>query len=63
MQDRIVELEIRYTHQQRMLEELSDVVAEQGRTIDRLAKELLALRARVAELGDEEPGDDKPPHY
>ncbi len=63
MDARVTELEIRYTHQQRMLEKLSDVVAEQGRTIDRLTKELVALRARVADLGDDKPGNEPPPHY
>ena len=63
MDARIIELEIRYTHQQRLLEELSGVVAEQGRVLDRLTKELLSLRTRVADLAPEEPGNEPPPHY
>ncbi len=63
MDPRVVDLEIRYTHQERLLEELSDVVAQQGRAIERLTKEVTELRARVAELGDDRPGNEPPPHY
>jgi SlyX protein len=63
MDARIIELEIRYTHQQRLLEELSDVVAEQARALEGLTKELAALRQRVAALGEDEPNNDPPPHY
>ena len=63
MDARIIELEIRFTHQQRMIEELSDVVADQGRTIDRVTKELTGLRMRLAELAEEEPSNEPPPHY
>jgi len=63
MDARITELEIRYTHQQRLLEELSDVVAEQARVLDQVTKEVAALRLRVAALGEDEPSNDPPPHY
>lgn len=63
MQERIVELEIRYTHQQRMLEELSEVVLEQGRTLGRLTEELAMLRGRLASEPDQAPANDPPPHY
>ncbi len=63
MDPRIVELEIRYTHQQRLLEELSDVVAEQSRALESLTKEIAALRLRVAALGEDAPNNEPPPHY
>lgn len=54
MQDeaRIVELEIRFMEQQRLLEELSEVVLTQGRQLDRLQTELLALRRRLEAAPD-----------
>jgi SlyX protein len=63
MEERIVELEIRYTHQQRMLEELSEVVLEQGRALERLGRELETLRGRVEAGSEEEPANEPPPHY
>jgi SlyX protein len=62
MDRRIQELEIRYMHQQRMLEELNQVVIEQGRAIDRLVGELSELRAMQPD-DDAPPTDEPPPHY
>jgi SlyX protein len=63
MEQRLIELEIRYTHQERMLEELSEVLVAQGREIDRLREELRVLRSRV-DAGPDEPGEEgPPPHY
>jgi SlyX protein len=65
MEERIAELELRYTEQQRMLQELSDVVYAQTRVVERLELEVAALREKVVA----EPGlvdstvDELPPHY
>lgn len=65
MEPRIIELELRYTEQQRMLQELSDVLYQQQKKIDRLEHELSYLRKRL----EAEPpavvdsGDERPPHY
>ena len=61
-QDRLTELEIRYVHQQDTLDQLSDVVASQGRLIDALRAELEALK-RMADAPKTPPADDPPPHY
>lgn len=61
-QDRLTELEIRYVHQQDTLDQLSDVVASQGRLIDALRAELEALK-RLADAPKNPPADDPPPHY
>jgi SlyX protein len=61
VEQRIQELEIRYMHQQRMLEDLSEVVIEQGRAIERLAAELSELRSERP--GDATTQDEAPPHY
>ncbi len=62
LEDRLVELEIRYTHLERTLDELGGVVLEQQRIIDGLVKRLAELTGRVGELGDAQT-NDRPPHY
>lgn len=62
---RLVELEIRYTQQQELLQELSDVLYQQGRVIDALRAELDRLKGKL----EAEPGlvdarqQERPPHY
>jgi SlyX protein len=62
---RLVELEIRYTQQQELLQELSDVLYQQGRIIDALRLEVDRLKRKL----DAEPGlvdarqQERPPHY
>ncbi|MFM2043505.1 MAG: hypothetical protein RLY86_2081 [Pseudomonadota bacterium] len=63
---RVTELEIRLTHQDRVVEELSDVVAAQARSIDGLTTRLRLLidRLRDMEAWRPSPTDDRPPpHY
>ena len=62
MDPRVVDLEIRYSHLERQLLELNQVVFEQQRAITLLQEQVVALRTRVAGLG--EPMEiEKPPHY
>ena len=63
---RITELEIRFSHQDNLLEQLNKLVTEQQMTIDRLLKEVQEMRLAFHDLG--QPGgaplgSDKPPHY
>ena len=59
---RVVDLEIRYSHLEKQLLELNQVVFEQQKVIDLLEQQLIALRTRVANTG--EPMEhEKPPHY
>jgi uncharacterized coiled-coil protein SlyX len=62
MESRLVDLEVRYTHLARQMDELSQVVFAQQKTIDRLTQELAAWRARAAGVEDG-PGLERPPHY
>jgi uncharacterized coiled-coil protein SlyX len=62
MDQRLVDLEIRYTHLEKQVEELSQVVFEQQLLLGRMGKDLLALRARLAST-DEGAPDERPPHY
>ena len=62
MEKRLVELEVRYTHLERQVDELSQVVFEQQKLLDRMAKDLAALRSRITTPDDDAP-DEPPPHY
>lgn len=63
MDQRIVDLEVRYTHIERLLGELSDVVYAQQRAIDNLVVRVQALEERMRALSEQAPGDAVPPHY
>ncbi|NVJ09563.1 SlyX family protein [Myxococcus sp. AM001] len=62
---RIAELEIRYMHQQELLQELSGVLYEQQKVVDQLRAEVDRLKQKL----EAEPGlvdarhDERPPHY
>ena len=61
---RITELELRYMQQQDLLQELSDVLYEQQKTIDTLKAEVEYLKQKLA--GDPglvgAPQQERPPH-
>lgn len=66
MEDRITELEIKLAHMEQTVAELSDEMAAQQRTIDKLERTCEALRTRLQAFdapAAEQPGDEKPPHY
>ncbi|MDG1709471.1 MAG: SlyX family protein [Emcibacteraceae bacterium] len=66
---RIDELEIKAAHQEQQLNDLSDMVSDQWKLIERLGGQLTKANARLESLennpGSEKPSlmDDKPPHY
>ncbi len=64
LEERLVELELRFTHQQRFIDELSDVVARQQRDLDAVLERLRTMQAAgtgAAPLAA--PHDERPPHY
>ena len=64
--DRLTTLEIRATQQEKTIEELSDQLAEQWKTIDRLQKKLDALTNRFLSLEEQAAPSieaTKPPHW
>ncbi|MBC7144711.1 MAG: SlyX family protein [Thioclava marina] len=68
MQDRIERAEEQIAYLTKTVEELSDVVVEQGRRIERLERQLGLLMEREAEREYEGGGtiplsDQKPPHW
>lgn len=64
---RLTELEIRFSHQDDFLHQLNQVVVEQQQKIERLEKEILDLKRNVNQDhnvdGRRTLADDKPPHY
>lgn len=65
--DRLADLEHTVTHQDQQIQDLSDMVNQQWKEIDRLKKHLNRTEHRLEEL--EGPGEDsgiaheRPPHY
>jgi SlyX protein len=62
MENRLVDLEIRYAHLERQLQELSEVVFAQQRQLDALTKQLKQFQSQLLEPNEAVP-NEKPPHY
>lgn len=67
MEERLAELEIRVSFQDKALQELNEVVVRQQAQLDRVVRELLALKSRVhaatASNVATEAEETPPPHY
>ncbi len=66
--DRVVELEMLFTHLQRTLADLDQAVLTQQRQIETLERTVARLRAELDGLADashqtRSPEEEKPPHY
>lgn len=63
--ERLIELEIRLTHQQTTIDELNSTVYEQWQVIEKLTKELEQIKQRLkaAQPSDIEDVPYIPPHY
>ena len=65
MDERIAELESRYAHQEKLLQQLDEALLDQGRRLDELVTKVEVLVAHVKALGP--PGGEgeepPPPHY
>ena len=67
MEDKLIDLEIRFTHQENHIEELDKVIYQQQKTIDSITQRLTNLERRlktatennILSQSDEVP----PPHY
>lgn len=53
--ERVIELEIRYAHLERLVEELSTIIAESGRRIDSLERENRGFREMLTSLAPSTP--------
>ncbi len=66
MRERFEALELHIAHQQQTIDELSDALAEQWRTIDSLRRQFARLDERIEEIqppGSQSVPVDKPPHW
>ena len=70
MQEKIIELETRYSFHEDMLRELNEVIIRQQRQLDTLSEEFARLKSQLAEVsmqqsepGMNNPQHEKPPHY
>ena len=66
--DRLVELEVLFTHLQKSITDLDEVVVDQSRRIDQLQRELKILAGDVRLVRDasrepRRPEEEIPPHY
>ena len=64
---RITELEIKLTEAQRVVDELSDIVADQAKRLDAAERRIQMLMERAAEAeaegGEVVMGNQPPPHW
>lgn len=63
---RLIDLEIKFTHQDELLNELNQIVAKQQIIIERLTKEVIGLNELFTKSdiqGNRTLKDDIPPHY
>lgn len=64
-ENRIDELEIRMTHLENYLNQLNEIVLENGKMLETIKKEQLSFRQQMDEVTNQMPGPEaaKPPHY
>ena len=66
-EERMIEIEIKLTRQEDLVEELNKIVYRQQQRIDQLAEVIAALARRMADAGIQGneilPLSEKPPHY
>ena len=66
MKKRIDELELRYMHQEKTLQELNEIVCRQELVIELLRREISAMKEQsllMAPSAARDAGQEKPPHY
>ncbi len=63
VEERLADLEIRITGQEDMIDELNKTVYQQQLKIDRLEAILKEMATRIVELENDNPLNEKPPHY
>ena len=69
MEDRIESLEIALAHQQRLVEQLNEVVVEHSQQLLQASRQQLRMESTIKELREQlaaksaPPPNEKPPHY
>ena len=66
-EERMIEIEIKLTRQEDLVDELNTIVYRQQQRLDQLAEVIAALARRMADAGIQGnevlPLNEKPPHY
>jgi SlyX protein len=64
-EDRLIDLEMKITHQELLIEQLSKALYQQQMQLDQLDATLKALGKRLQNGGEGDfgPANEKPPHY
>lgn len=70
MQDKLIELESKFSFQEDLLLELNQVVIRQQKQMDEMLHEMSALKQQLEEVAlrgtgsaDSAPSNEQPPHY
>lgn len=66
LEERIKDLEIKFSHQDDLIDQLNKIVAAQGTVIEKLQNEILELRLSQGDNSTQAGrtlADDVPPHY
>lgn len=69
LEDKLIDLESRYSHQEDLLQQLNDIVASQGRQLDILENRIQLMVGRISDLQSQIPvtgetvANEPPPHY
>ncbi|MDJ0975454.1 MAG: SlyX family protein [Planctomycetota bacterium] len=62
--DRLIDLEERYMHLEKLVDQLNAIVTEQQTEIEALTRQLKVLQEEVQSAPDENTGEEPPPpHY
>ena len=62
-EERFIAIEIKVLHQDRLLEELHEVIYKQQEIIDRLQKKMQQIEDMANADNEIRPANEKPPHY
>jgi SlyX protein len=65
LEERIINLEIKFSHQEMLLEQLNLIVTEQQMVIEKMLSELKELKLAQPDQGAQQRSlkDEVPPHY
>ena len=69
MEEKLIELETKFSYQEDLLSDLNDIVAKQQLQLDELITEMSGIKKQLQDAaergsaGGHEEQDEKPPHY
>jgi SlyX protein len=70
MEEKLVELETKFSYQEDLLSALNEVVIRQQRQLDELLRQMSAVKEQLQEASERVPGEggesdqnEQPPHY